>query len=70
MGDRIPACSWALQGSLTQNSCMNFLVDAALQFQIQHLFFFSFVPQPGRQAAERNHYSHFADGGMESLDSD
>ena len=32
--------------------------------------FFSFVPQPGRQAAERNHCSHFADGGMESLDSD
>ena len=31
---------------------------------------FSFVPQPGTQAAERNHCSHFADGGMESLDSD
>ena len=44
VGDRIPACSWALQGSLTQNSCMNFLVDAALQFQIQHLFLFFFCP--------------------------
>lgn len=40
VGDQIPACSWALQGSLTQNSCMNFLVDTALQFQIQHLFLF------------------------------
>lgn len=44
VGDLIPACPWELEGSLTQNSCMNFLVDRALQFQTQHLFLFFVCP--------------------------
>lgn len=36
-----PCMSMGAAGSLTQNSCMNFLVESALQFQIQHLFLLS-----------------------------